>query len=284
MTDCLPKIEYVESIGSTNSYLMDQIRHGQHYPNFYGLRAGLQTAGRGRMGRVWHSAQDHSAQAAKLNADLLKADGNLYLSLIYRPDPADIARLGQLSLVAGLALYQALKKIAQDDQISLDLSLKWPNDLLSNGAKLSGILIETISDQAGILSAIIGTGLNIAHHPANQNLLYPTTSLYQAGFSAYANLAGKIADSYRLHFIGLIDKWQQAGFNSLKLEWCAATAMRGSPIKIRDGDQLFQGYFYDLDDDGALLLSDDPVGLSDKLPRPSGLRRFYCGDIVQNRA
>src|SRR6202008_1532112 len=118
-----------------------------------------QTAGRGRRGRAWTSPA-----------------GNLCATLLLK-DPGPAAVAPQLSFVAALAVHDAV--LARVGQHALALMLKWPNDVLCNGAKLAGILIEGEALPGGPLAVVIGIGVNCAHHPADT--AYPATNLAAAG-------------------------------------------------------------------------------------------------------
>ncbi len=130
-----------------------------------------QTAGRGRRGRNW--ATPH---------------GNLAASLLTVPD-VDPARAATLGFVAGVALGQALRDVIPEAKIGLGLdgadgqgariALKWPNDVLADGAKLAGILLEGRRVPDGKQAIIIGFGVNVVSAP--DGLPYPATSLRAMG-------------------------------------------------------------------------------------------------------
>src|SRR5262249_18700944 len=145
-----------ETIASTNTEALALARHGERGPLW--VTAVTQSAGRGRRGREWVS------QPGNLFATLLLAD----------PCPSDCAP--QLSFVAGLAVHDAVVETAGG--LVSRLSLKWPNDLLCDGAKLAGILIEGEGSGAA-LNVAIGIGINCVHHPAGTE--YPATDLAAVG-------------------------------------------------------------------------------------------------------
>src|SRR5262249_47085632 len=147
----------LDTVGSTNAEALARARAGERGALW--ITARRQTAGRGRRGRVWVSEP-----------------GNLYASLLLS-DPAPPQRAAELSLVAALALHDALAERAAI--LGPRLKLKWPNDVLCDGAKLAGILVEGESVPGRALVAVIGIGVNCAHHPADA--AYPATSLAVAG-------------------------------------------------------------------------------------------------------
>lgn len=144
-------------VGSTNSECMERAKAGN--PGLLWVTAVRQTGGRGRRGRVWVSEA-----------------GNLYASLLLF-DPAPAAVLGSLPLVVALALYRAIR--AELPWAGDRLSIKWPNDVLFDGKKVSGILIEAEQLADGRQAVVIGCGVNVSHHPDNP--LYPATSLAEVG-------------------------------------------------------------------------------------------------------
>ena len=147
-----------DSIGSTNDEAKALARAGAAEGTL--VWAGEQTAGRGRRGRFWASPP-----------------GNLYLSLIMRPAVAP-ARAAQLGFVAALALAEGVGELCGP---ALDISCKWPNDILVAGRKLAGILLESeITDKHTIDFVVIGAGANLVATPSNVE--YPATSLAEQGF------------------------------------------------------------------------------------------------------
>jgi BirA family transcriptional regulator, biotin operon repressor / biotin---[acetyl-CoA-carboxylase] ligase len=192
--------------------------------------AGEQTRGRGRHGRTWASPP-----------------GNLYASVLLRPD-CQMAVAAQLSLVAGLALGEALVGLGPPD---LDLQLKWPNDVLIDGAKTAGILIEGASDAGGRAAwVIVGSGVNLISCP--QGTSYPATCLAREGFAALP--PHSVLEAYLAKLDHWLGRWQQAGFGAVRSAWLARGFGLGGEIHLRlDRDEL-KGRFLDLTDTGSLLL------------------------------
>jgi BirA family transcriptional regulator, biotin operon repressor / biotin---[acetyl-CoA-carboxylase] ligase len=217
-------IEAFDSLGSTNTEALARARAGEHGPLW--ISAKQQTAGRGRRGRTW-----------------ISPPGNLYATLLLS-DPGPPARAAELSFVAGLAVHDALSDLVPD--LAGRLSLKWPNDVLRDGAKVAGILIEGERIGSGIAVAI-GIGVNCSHHPADTS--YPA-----------ADLAGAVAPHHLLRILcrtmtERVAQWDRGhGFAVIRLDWLGRTAGLGQPIRVVSGEEERAGVFDGLDDTGHLLL------------------------------
>lgn len=205
-----------------------------------------QTAGRGRQGREWQSPE-----------------GNLYCSIVVRPEvPA--ADAAQLSFVTALALGQAVSGLLPD---GVEMRYKWPNDLLLDGRKAAGILLESSGGAAGKLDwLVIGAGLNVEECPDVTDG-YPATSLREAGVRPVA--LDDILARYIGGFAHWRARWQNEGLAAIREAWLERAARLGEDITVRlPGDQL-QGRFTGLDEGGALLLD-----------LPDGSRRtITAGDV-----
>jgi BirA family transcriptional regulator, biotin operon repressor / biotin---[acetyl-CoA-carboxylase] ligase len=206
--------------------------------------AKTQTAGRGRRGRSWVSVP-----------------GNLYLSLLLRPErPAStVAQLGfAAALAVGEALLPLLPEIA-------DLAYKWPNDVLVAGRKISGILLESQAVAEGRVDwLVVGIGVNVASFPAESE--HPATSLAAAGAAPVAPETLLEAVARAFHF--WYERWLAAGFAPLRSAWLARARGLGQPIRVRLPAGESDGRFAGLDEEGALLLDTG-----------AGLRRITAGDV-----
>jgi BirA family biotin operon repressor/biotin-[acetyl-CoA-carboxylase] ligase len=236
-------LEAHDRLASTNDEALRRAEAGA--PAGLVVTAHEQTSGRGRHGRAWASPP-----------------GNLYASVLLRPDcPMVVA--AQLSLVAGLALGEALVRLGPPD---LDLQLKWPNDVLIGGAKAAGILIEGTSDAAGITSwVIVGSGVNIGSCPGDTP--YPATFLLREGFAPLPPLA--VLEAYLFELDRWLARWREGGFGAVRQAWLARGFGLGGEIQLRLAGGEFQGRFLDLTDSGALLV--EHAG--------GGRREIAAGDV-----
>lgn len=217
-----------DSIGSTNEEAIRLARSGAAAGTL--LWALEQTAGRGRRGRSWVSPR-----------------GNLYASLILRPHcPAN--RAFQLGFVAALAIGGAVETICP----GLGVSYKWPNDVLINGRKIAGILLESDMISQGNLSfLVIGVGLNLTVAP--QDTEFPATSIKDEGWGAVQ--PGVMLEKFGRHFQTRETCWEIEGFAPLREAWLAQSAIpSGRPIRVRLGASSLDGRFIDLNEEGELLL------------------------------
>lgn len=216
------------ALGSTNDEAMALARAGETGPLF--VVAGSQTGGRGRHGRVWSSPP-----------------GNLYASFLVC-DPAPLAIMPQLGFVAGVALARALRSLPGVDE---RLTLKWPNDILFDGAKLSGLLLETTTLTGGRVACVIGFGVNCASHP--EGLAYPATNLTQAAGRAVS--PGDVLPALGEELARHLTVWDHgAGFSTIRQAWLAIAAGVGDIITVTSFSRVVTGRFLSLDETGRLLL------------------------------
>jgi BirA family biotin operon repressor/biotin-[acetyl-CoA-carboxylase] ligase len=160
-------------------------------------------------------------------------------SVLVRSDGA----VQQLSFVAALALRAAL--VGVDPLLAARLRLKWPNDVLLDGTKFAGILLERAGD-----GLVIGFGVNIARHPADTER--PATSLAAAGVQTPSPRA--LLDMLRAAFAAFRAQWADAGFEPIRREWLAHAAGLGDRMAARLGSESIEGRFEGLAPDGALAL------------------------------
>lgn len=214
-------IRTVAETESTNTDMLLLARQGEEEGMW--LRAERQTAGRGRQGRAW------SAPAGNLSASTLVR--------LRQSDPAPAT----LALVAAVAVHEAVRVFLP----AAPPRLKWPNDLLIDGAKLSGILLERSDD-----AVVIGIGVNLAHHPDLPDRL--TTSLAAQGVTvAPDSFLDVLADSLS-RWLG---RWRGEGLGAIRAAWLAAAHPVGTALTVRPPDGVaLDGLFDGLDADGALIL------------------------------
>ncbi|MBV1933807.1 MAG: biotin--[acetyl-CoA-carboxylase] ligase [Parvibaculaceae bacterium] len=223
--------EHFEEIDSTNT---EARRRGEtSAAASIWLRADSQTAGRGRRGRTWVSPV-----------------GNLMCTLFLRPACSPSAA-AELSFVSGLAIHDAVAQMLPQER-QHDAKLKWPNDLLLGGKKMSGILLESATQGAGEVNWLaIGIGLNLAVFP--EDTPYPATSLLaETGQTVSSQEAlTRLANAFA-HWHSV---WQApGGFEAVRTAWLARAKGVGERIVVRLSDTELEGTFEALDGEGALIL------------------------------
>lgn len=199
-----------------------------------------QTGGRGRRGRVW-----------------LSPPGNLYTGTIFRPGKP-LHEAATLTFVASLA---AADTAAATPGVIGDIRVKWPNDVLIDGRKFVGILLETEGD-----ALLVGVGVNVSHYPEDSER--PATSLLEAGAvmpEVAATLERWAAALARWYAV-----WREGGFAPIREAWLSRAVGVGSEILVRTPTWEARGLFAGLDTDGVLLLEPSDGGAS---------RRISAGDI-----
>lgn len=218
-------IRTVAETGSTNADLLDLARGGAAEGLW--LRAERQTGGRGRQGRTWVSPP-----------------GNFHGSTLVRLRAGD-PPAATLALVAAVALEEVTGAYLAAAGSTAPLRIKWPNDLLLDGAKLSGILLERVDD-----AVIVGIGVNLAHHPVD--LERPATSLAAHGSTPDPHdFAETLAEAFA-RWLGI---WRGGGIAPVRLRWLERAHPIGSALSVRLADGTARdGLFAGLDADGALLL------------------------------
>lgn len=233
----------LDRVESTNAEMRRRVEIGKAGPLWVATRH--QTAGRGRLGRVWEAGP-----------------GNLAATLLlpFRGEPAEAARL---SFLASLAVGDLVSQLAPD----LPVTLKWPNDVLLSGAKVSGILLENLGPgDDGRLRVAIGIGVNLAHHPAREDTRWPATSIAAA--------TGRVPD-FDVALAGLatnmnhwLDVLDARSFEAIRAAWLARADQLGEVIEARLPGTVLRGRFVGIGPDGALVLE-----------TPDGTRHIAAGEV-----
>ena len=235
------RVEAVEEIDSTNTALKLRAEAGAE--DGLVLRADRQTAGRGRRGRPW-----------------ISEPGNLLVSFLLRPakGPAEAATLG---FVAAMAVGNLLRPL-----VKVPVTLKWPNDVLLDGSKISGILLESGGIVGGKVDwLVLGIGLNLKHHP--EGTLYPTTDVVAAGGPALP--PAQALDLLLAEFQPLYARWLTGGFAALRDDWLSQGTPPGTRIIAKLPGEEVTGSFAGIEADGTLLLAAEG----------GATRRIAAGDI-----
>ena len=226
MTPAIP-LEQRDEVRSTSDELIERATAGA---GECALMARRQTGGRGRLGRRWETV-----------------DGNLHLSVLLRPQ-APVAP-GPWSLLAAVAVSDALHTLVPGR-----LRLKWPNDVLLDGAKVAGILLEAGTDAGPWL--VIGLGVNLAGAPAG--LGRPTACVADL-------VSPPPPEAFAVHVLAAVSHWrtrlEREGFGPISQAWLALGPATGDALVVGTGPQRQAGTFRGLGPDGSLLL-DGPAGLT----------------------
>lgn len=217
-----------DELDSTNEEARRRAAAGDTGPLW--ILAHTQSAGRGRRGRDWVSPR-----------------GNLMTTLLIAPG-TDAPTAAQLSFVTALAVRDTLCTWLPDD----DVRLKWPNDTLLKGRKVSGILLETASaGQGGVLPWLaIGIGINLVHAPELTS--YPATCVNE---HVSAPDALEALSVLARAWDARLKAWQSEGFGRIRSDWLAAAAGVGRAVEVRLSGETLGGVFSTLADDGSLVLA-----------------------------
>ena len=219
-------IRIVDQTGSTNADLASALRAGELVPEGEWLIARRQTAGRGRQGREWFDGAGNF-----MGSCAVRLSDNA-------PPPAS------LSFVAALAVRDAAAEMLGSEE---QLALKWPNDVLLDGGKLSGILLEMVRGQV-----IVGVGVNLARAPQLPDR--KTAALSDHGPAPDLET---FAASLARHFATRLADWRSLGLGvTLQAFLNGSIHAQGSPLTVHDGEGVrVSGSFAGLDEtDGALRL------------------------------
>ncbi|MDP5305785.1 biotin--[acetyl-CoA-carboxylase] ligase [Paracoccus spongiarum] len=222
----------LDRVDSTNA---EALRLAAHLAGPAWIMARHQQSGRGRRGRAW-----------------CDPPGNFAATLLMRPqgDPADAARL---SFVAALAVHEALLRLCGP---SLNLSLKWPNDVLLNGGKLSGILLESAGSGATVSALAIGIGINLAAAPDGDGIeARATRPVSLKGETGVTVTADEMLDALALSFDQWLRQMRDFGFGPIRAAWLSRAARLAETITARTGNTTLTGRFDGIDETGALLLT-----------------------------
>ena len=214
----------LEEVESTNAEARSRMDAGAQVPLWVAARK--QTRGRGRGGRKWSTEF-----------------GNLAASLLLPMPPGGIRRAATLSFVSGLAVSDMLQEVC-----GLEVRLKWPNDALASGGKISGVLLETFGPSKSI---IVGIGVNLVQAPRLDNgLLRATSVLEETG--AYPEFESAF-NSLAWNWSTWHSRWE-IDFAPIRDAWLERAALLGQRIEARLPDVTHEGRFDGIDLDGALLL------------------------------
>ncbi len=227
-----------DEIDSSNTQLTTRAAQGA--PHGLVLAAERQTAGRGRLGRRWQ----------------MRLGAGLTFSLLWRFDRG-LSGLAGLSLVVGIAIVRALR------EFGVPVALKWPNDVLLDGRKLAGILIELSGDALGPAAVVIGIGLNVE---APGEVDQPVANLADAGCKVGRNA---LLAALLNQLAQVLSQFDRDGFAAFRDEWHQLAAFIGQPVRLSfSHGEPADGVAVGVDDSGALLVDG-----------AAGRRVFHVGEV-----
>jgi len=240
------QIHYFEEVESTQNIARNLAAEGA--PHGTVVIAETQSAGRGRMGRGWHSPPGV----------------NLYTTIILRPKIA-MAEVPRLSLVAGVAAAEALEDVAPGI-----VQLKWPNDVWLNGRKAGGIIAEAVTERAQRLDSVllgIGLNLNLAADEVPPEIRERAISVLIATGHRCDRVA--VAKTLFTRLNTRYDETVTNGFAAVRPYWEHYSALTGKRVTVVDAGTREEGVVHGIDADGALLLETS-----------NGMRRIIAGDVT----
>jgi BirA family biotin operon repressor/biotin-[acetyl-CoA-carboxylase] ligase len=243
----IASIDAAWAIGSTNTALLERANPGSGTAEV--LLAEYQSAGRGRRGRAW----------------LAPPGGAICLSMswTFREVPQD---LGALGLVIGVCALRALREHGVGG-----VTLKWPNDLLVDGRKLGGVLIDLRAESAGAACVVIGIGLNVAIGAAllRQIAASGTAATDLASVAQAVPARNALAAALVSACVPGLIEFEGHGLKPFIEDWRAADALRGRAVSVSAADGVARGIARGIDLRGALMVE-----------TPHGMRRFISGDVT----
>ena len=235
----LGEIMIVREVDSTNTFLLSK---AATLATGTVCLAEMQTAGRGRRGRNWVSP----------------FGSNLYFSML-RQFSDGPARLAGLSLGVAVACVRALRRAGIEG-----VSLKWPNDLLWEGRKLAGILLEVAGEANGPCNVVVGIGVNVGM-PGEAEIERPWADIRAIEPGLSRNL---LAGLFIGELAGALGEFERDGFESLRQEWLRHDAFAGRRVCVHLPNKVISGVARGVDATGLLLLETE-----------TGVQRFASGEV-----
>ena len=237
-------LEVLQQAASSNTELLRRATQGA--PGGSVLAVELQTAGRGRIGRTWHSGLGNA----------------LTFSLLWRFD-CGLNALSGLSLAVGLAIGRALHRFNAEE-----VGLKWPNDILALRGKLGGVLIEAQGDMYGPSSVVIGIGLNCSLPLViAQAITQPAAAIDQV--CAIPPTRNQLLATVLQELALVLDEFARSGFATLRAEWEQYHAQQNLPVHLQMPDgSMISGIARGVSDNGEL-----------RLETAQGIRQFNSGEV-----
>lgn len=232
-------VKIFEQLDSTNEYLLT---HYRELANGTLCLAESQTAGRGRRGRQWYSPESE----------------NLYFSMLWHYDLAQLSQISSLSLVVALTIAEAFEELDVDD-----IQIKWPNDIYYQGKKMGGILIESRMDNSH-LYLVIGIGLNLGMSKIDDNVVtQPWADLADYQFDRNL-IAAKLAHLLQ----NMLVAFPHTEFDEYLPRWQKFDLYYKKPVKLLTEQGDIRGISLGINEQGELLLQQE-----------NGVQAFAIGEI-----
>lgn len=235
----------VERVVTSSNDTVKQLLHEKTLTSGFAVLAEAQTEGRGRRGKRW----------------LSPFGSNLYMSMYWQLEQGMSAAMG-LSIALGTAVAQVITELGIGD-----VEVKWPNDILVNGKKIAGILVELEGQALGVAHAIIGIGLNL-NMPAllHQDIDQPWTDIRtELGRSFDRN---QLATQLMLKCRECLAEYEATGLKSFFSRWQQFDRLKGKPVRVIMGSKEILGIAEGIDDTGAILVSYNGT-----------TERFHAGEV-----
>lgn len=242
--DLFCSLHLVRQIDSTNRIALELARKG--VARGCVVLAEQQSAGKGRRGRSWVSPFGR----------------NIYCSIVWEFE-SGIAALEGLSLAVGVGVVRALGASGVNN-----VMLKWPNDVLHNGRKLAGILLEVAGDISGRCQVVIGVGINVAMTGLKDlvSIDQPWTDANTAAGKVISR--NELASNLITQLLPLLTEFETEGFLKFHQDWSALDCTNGAPVTVHIGEQVLQGVGAGVDNTGALAVETE-----------LGLQWFHGGEV-----
>ena len=242
-------VEVHPIIDSTNSELMRRIQSKTELESGTVIVAEMQQAGRGRRGRVWQSP----------------FGANLYYSYFWRLDDGIQAAMG-VSIAVGLAVYDAIKTL-----YSIEVELKWPNDIYLNKQKLAGVLVELDGQPQGPCQLVIGIGINLQMPQSfSQHIDQAWTDLSQHAQQLDKN---QLVASLTYYLEQRLVQYRQTGLHAMYEQWNSLNAFAGECVELNTGHRSWRGICEGIDPQGGIRIRQD-----------GEVKSYYGGEVSLRKA
>lgn len=222
----------LEEVESTNCYALEHISSFDDKSVVYTPN---QTNGRGRYTRKW----------------IGDGSSNIYMSIVLKPENTASYPFANLTQYLSVVVCSFL-----ENEFNIDTNIKWPNDILVNGSKISGILAEAYTESGNLKGVVLGLGLNVnLSKKTLESIDQKATSISVLTGKNYDTdvLVSKLADVFFTHY----DEFVKQGFAYIKDEYIQKCAFLGKNIQIREADSIKKYFAESIDDEGLLTVIDE---------------------------